>query len=119
MCRDILLACLFFFFQAEDGIRDHCVTGVQTCALPICTGGDLAVVGGPSTYSSWLTPLGATEHYVQPASLIYDPLASVLPPSTTGLPTNPAVVSVTANNFGCPAVPLQPCMLYSPGIYTS
>src|SRR5260221_5644711 len=28
---------LFFFFsQAEDGIRDHCVTGVQTCALPIC-----------------------------------------------------------------------------------
>src|SRR5476649_2095608 len=28
----------FFFFQAEDGIRDHCVTGVQTCALPICKG---------------------------------------------------------------------------------
>src|SRR5438132_1031378 len=27
--------CDFFFFQAEDGIRDHCVTGVQTCALPI------------------------------------------------------------------------------------
>src|SRR5436190_7429938 len=26
---------VFFFFQAEDGIRDHCVTGVQTCALPI------------------------------------------------------------------------------------
>ena len=26
----------FFFFQAEDSIRDHCVTGVQTCALPIC-----------------------------------------------------------------------------------
>src|SRR5256886_15874378 len=27
--------CLFFFFQAEDGIRDLTVTGVQTCALPI------------------------------------------------------------------------------------
>src|SRR2546429_5859803 len=26
----------FFFFQAEDGIRDVAVTGVQTCALPIC-----------------------------------------------------------------------------------
>src|SRR5437868_1809801 len=26
----------FFFFQAEDGIRDRNVTGVQTCALPIC-----------------------------------------------------------------------------------
>jgi len=28
--------CFFFFFQAEDGIRDIGVTGVQTCALPIC-----------------------------------------------------------------------------------
>src|SRR5256885_7362640 len=28
--------CVFFFFQAEDGIRDYKVTGVQTCALPIC-----------------------------------------------------------------------------------
>src|SRR3989449_10841503 len=27
--------CSFFFFQAEDGIRDVAVTGVQTCALPI------------------------------------------------------------------------------------
>src|SRR6266540_6365251 len=27
--------CCFFFFQAEDGIRDRDVTGVQTCALPI------------------------------------------------------------------------------------
>src|SRR5688572_32857607 len=30
---------LFFFFQAEDGIRDLTVTGVQTCALPICQAG--------------------------------------------------------------------------------
>src|SRR2546425_6989899 len=29
---------LFFFFQAEDGIRDKLVTGVQTCALPIWMG---------------------------------------------------------------------------------
>src|SRR5688500_19932671 len=29
------LSYLFFFFQAEDGIRDYKVTGVQTCALPI------------------------------------------------------------------------------------
>src|SRR5262249_57168248 len=27
---------VIFFFQAEDGIRDWSVTGVQTCALPIC-----------------------------------------------------------------------------------
>src|SRR5689334_24509080 len=30
----------FFFFQAEDGIRDGTVTGVQTCALPICSNSD-------------------------------------------------------------------------------
>src|SRR5688572_31733766 len=31
----LVLFCFFFFFQAEDGIRDLTVTGVQTCALPI------------------------------------------------------------------------------------
>src|SRR2546429_3404191 len=31
-----LLYFYVFFFQAEDGIRDVAVTGVQTCALPIC-----------------------------------------------------------------------------------
>src|SRR5256885_9496195 len=34
------------FFQAEDGIRDYKVTGVQTCALPICAG-DLVTVNIP------------------------------------------------------------------------
>src|SRR5207248_6469119 len=33
-----------FFFQAEDGIRDRTVTGVQTCALPILTN-KLTVIG--------------------------------------------------------------------------
>ena len=32
--RDLGVTCVFFF-QAEDGIRDSPVTGVQTCALPI------------------------------------------------------------------------------------
>jgi len=32
----VMLFChIIFFFQAEDGIRDSSVTGVQTCALPI------------------------------------------------------------------------------------
>src|SRR3712207_8428699 len=35
---ELLLFSLFFFFQAEDGIRDIGVTGVQTCALPILPG---------------------------------------------------------------------------------
>src|SRR5438876_4977199 len=35
----VFINCIyFFFFQAEDGIRDGRVTGVQTCALPICHG---------------------------------------------------------------------------------
>src|SRR5258707_298660 len=37
----------FFFFQAEDGIRDIGVTGVQTCALPICS---CAITNAPKTY---------------------------------------------------------------------
>ena len=36
MCFFFFFFSLFFFFQAEDGIRDVAVTGVQTCALPIC-----------------------------------------------------------------------------------
>src|SRR5437764_6214449 len=46
----------FFFFQAEDGIRDTSVTGVETCALPISDDAPphLAVPDSPSTarYSS-------------------------------------------------------------------
>src|SRR5437588_7040194 len=40
-----------FFFQAEDGIRDHCVTGVQTCALPIWR-----VIGGQQVIDEQLQP---------------------------------------------------------------
>src|SRR5437773_7763006 len=42
MCIEVVYECFYsvfyffvFFFQAEDGIRDRDVTGVQTCALPI------------------------------------------------------------------------------------
>src|SRR2546426_2239968 len=35
MCSVVDFIFFFFFFQAEDGIRDYKVTGVQTCALPI------------------------------------------------------------------------------------
>src|SRR5256885_2558992 len=40
----LFVTCFFFFFQAEDGIRDYKVTGVQTCALPIY----VVVAGGPA-----------------------------------------------------------------------
>src|SRR5882762_10769902 len=48
-----------FFFQAEDGIRDSSVTGVQTCALPIYLHA-LRVVAGPGeTLASTLARLAA------------------------------------------------------------
>src|SRR5256885_7644121 len=37
-CGEVEDSVVFFFFQAEDGIGDYKVTGVQTCALPICPG---------------------------------------------------------------------------------
>src|SRR5206468_6330660 len=42
----LCVLCFFFFFQAEDGIRDLIVTGVQTCALPISVARALAEAGG-------------------------------------------------------------------------
>src|SRR5689334_6485676 len=43
----------FFFFQAEAGIRDGTVTGVQTCALPICEVLAVSATGQPETYLTW------------------------------------------------------------------
>src|SRR6266566_2945670 len=42
---------MFFFFQAEDGIRDYKVTGVQTCALPISDG--IAVLDEAGVVRQW------------------------------------------------------------------
>src|SRR5256885_7508475 len=53
MVRTVSIDCvrlwmvLFFFFQAEDGIRDYKVTGVQTCALPISSAAELREIYRP------------------------------------------------------------------------
>src|SRR2546430_5958894 len=52
--------CCFFFFQAEDGIRDLTVTGVQTCALPISSTSDrltLTIITTTNS-TSFSTPRG-------------------------------------------------------------
>src|SRR5699024_12169897 len=49
---------IYFFFQAEDGIRDRNVTGVQTCALPISNGG---TCGNDCASRSDITPLDANK----------------------------------------------------------
>src|SRR5258708_24446883 len=48
---------VFFFFQAEDGIRDDLVTGVQTCALPISCASTSGASGQPNQA---LSPLART-----------------------------------------------------------
>src|SRR5256885_11104415 len=49
----------FFFFQAEDGIRDYKVTGVQTCALPICRGRATCGGGGSAAHHRHRSPIGS------------------------------------------------------------
>src|SRR6266404_8733099 len=53
----------FFFFQAEDGIRDKLVTGVQTCALPIF----IQQGCGQSVLDERLIRVRANHHHLQPA----------------------------------------------------
>src|SRR3989449_1534989 len=73
------MRCFFFFFQAEDGIRDVAVTGVQTCALPIFHGPVLLVyhhprhavgrdgsVGGRAVHERLQSGLAAVRAAVEP-----------------------------------------------------
>src|SRR5437763_3520915 len=66
-----LYSSFIFFFQAEDGIRDTSVTGVQTCALPISTTRALTTTGRPQPWAEARTvgdePLGS------PLGEVYEP----------------------------------------------
>src|SRR2546421_2226917 len=62
ICSSYCFLLFFFFFQAEDGIRDLIVTGVQTCALPISStyrspGGPPLRPASPSPASRTRSPL--------------------------------------------------------------
>src|SRR2546429_3459117 len=52
----------FFFFQAEDGIRDVAVTGVQTCALPISGPADVLLHRWAVVLRVLRRPIGAAGH---------------------------------------------------------
>src|SRR5256885_9535102 len=56
---------MVFFFQAEDGIRDYKVTGVQTCALPISTTRSKTVIDGPRNSSTGV-PMTTTTLVARP-----------------------------------------------------
>src|SRR5256885_10167695 len=76
-----------FFFQAEDGIRDYKVTGVQTCALPISlggagggeSGGSLRRGGARAAPQRLLEPRGVAGRDIERADRIRDddPFAAV------------------------------------------
>src|SRR6266508_6082500 len=65
-----------FFFQAEDGIRDGHVTGVQTCALPISDDGGEGSLRwaiernntAPGRFRIEIAPAGAAPQVIKPAS---------------------------------------------------
>src|SRR3989441_9954009 len=85
----------FFFFQAEDGIRDKLVTGVQTCALPICpvlTGLLLAGRIG-ARYAAELGTMRVTEQIDALESLGRSPVTHlILPRVLAGFVVIPALV---------------------------
>src|SRR5256885_9821268 len=67
----VIVESMCFFFQAEDGIRDYKVTGVQTCALPIWACGRRAVrfgggEEGRAVPAAWRERRGAHGRGVRP-----------------------------------------------------
>lgn len=87
----------------------NCTTG---------TGSSFGAFGFPSAPTfNFISGVGT---YNQPSPPMPDPLADLNPPLEAGRPTAPANPPPLANGLnGCPAAPSKPCVLYSPGIYTS
>jgi len=83
------------------------------------TGADFGDFGGPSTNSFNFIAGSLPGKYVQPASPIVDPYASVAPPTTAGLTVDPVPTALGNGVSGCPAAPAKACKLYSPGVYTT
>jgi len=81
------------------------------------TGADFGDFGGPATQPFGSLLLGTTGHYLQPASPINDPLATVAAPSQPAAGLTQLILSSSATRYGCP--PLMGCTLYGPGYYAS
>src|SRR5207249_6534309 len=77
----------FFFFQAEDGIRDRNVTGVQTCALPISRSRSSRVTTAPrrrSSATSRSNSLGVSGTGWPPRSTVRDAGITSTSPNRSG-----------------------------------
>src|SRR5699024_6187874 len=85
---DMLLYYHVFFFQAEDGIRDRNVTGVQTCALPIscCRGWPSVSVAKPGNTRGQYRPLLCGAVYRNKSGQPYPRASRVISPTLGFLP---------------------------------
>src|SRR5207248_675554 len=86
--RDVLI--MYFFFQAEDGIRDRTVTGVQTCALPIFSRRELIRIAAASAVTLPSAGTPATTARLQAANRPRAPefaVAEQVPEVFTSLPS--------------------------------
>src|SRR3982750_3370600 len=91
----MLGVCIVFFFQAEDGIRDLIVTGVQTCALPISASDDaVSVAAEPYGPISTCAPPSMSSAYAGPARTASDP--SSFRRSPTRRPRSPPAALVSS-----------------------
>src|SRR5690606_39795984 len=86
-----------FFFQAEDGIRDFHVTGVQTCALPIC---QIRVLLGDFSYTT-LASTALPVPFDQPADTGLDRIALLLAEMIDGVGRSTS--DLRAVGIACPA----------------
>src|SRR2546427_11294977 len=108
VCTVVFVLFFFFFFQAEDGIRDLTVTGVQTCALPICSlaltascAGGLFSVALSVAESSQTRPPGVTRRVALQSNLVRRRTA------VSGLSSRPSIVRCRPSDHPtCPPVPL-------------
>src|SRR5256886_3503645 len=104
MCEDrslqwcIIMLCLFFFFQAEDGIRDLTVTGVQTCALPISNRAALERMG-PDLRAAVRRALAADVSHVQ---VMARPPVAARRPLDAGLRARARIAVAIAASTGGP-----------------
>src|SRR2546429_3007313 len=87
----VIVICLFFFFQAEDGIRDVAVTGVQTCALPISFA---------STVVNMITPAFEMECGMNPVQPRSPPVSAKLMITPSVLLSQGAAACAQKNEIG-------------------
>src|SRR5216683_453293 len=103
----------FFFFQAEDGIRDLIVTGVQTCALPISNGQPLGN-GNYVLHAIAFDPYGSSAE-IGRKSISVNNAASHAPFGTIDTPAEGDTASGTSYvNFGWALTP-QPNIIPTDG----